>query len=237
MKNAILIVDDSRLNRETLADILKDKYNIIEAEDGRSGLEVLEKRKDDIVLVILDIVMPGMDGFAFMEEARTRESIRNIPIVVATTENDYQTEKRCLELGVWDFIPKVFQPEIIRFRVLNTIKRSMAHSLEHDGLTGLYTIQKFSQCVKRNLENNQDTKFTFIRLDIERFKMINNFYGVEAGDRLLVYISGLIETYWQDVENCVFGRIDGDVFGICFPKDEKKTQWIYSIYKTGTEKV
>ena len=222
MKNAILIVDDSRLNRETLADILKDKYNIIEAEDGRSGLEVLEKRKDDIVLVILDIVMPGMDGFAFMEEARTRESIRNIPIVVATTENDYQTEKRCLELGVWDFIPKVFQPEIIRFRVLNTIKRSMAHSLEHDGLTGLYTIQKFSQCVKRNLENNQDTKFTFIRLDIERFKMINNFYGVEAGDRLLVYISGLIETYWQDVENCVFGRIDGDVFGICFPKDEKK---------------
>ena len=88
MKNAILIVDDSRLNRETLADILKDKYNIIEAEDGRSGLEVLEKRKDDIVLVILDIVMPGMDGFAFMEEARTRESIRNIPIVVATTEND-----------------------------------------------------------------------------------------------------------------------------------------------------
>ena len=69
MKNAILIVDDSRLNRETLADILKDKYNIIEAEDGRSGLEVLEKRKDDIVLVILDIVMPGMDGFAFMEEA------------------------------------------------------------------------------------------------------------------------------------------------------------------------
>ena len=222
MKNAILIVDDSRLNRETLADILKDKYNIIEAEDGRSGLEVLEKRKDDIVLVILDIVMPGMDGFAFMEEARTRESIRNIPIVVATTENDYQTEKRCLELGVWDFIPKVFQPEIIRFRVLNTIKRSMAHSLEHDGLTGLYTIQKFSQCVKRNLENNQDTKFTFIRLDIERFKMINNFYGVEAGDRLLVYISGLIETYWQDVENCVFGRIDGDVFGICFPRDEKK---------------
>lgn len=222
MKNAILIVDDSRLNRETLADILKDKYNIIEAEDGRSGLEVLEKRKDDIVLVILDIVMPGMDGFAFMEEARTRESIRNIPIVVATTENDYQTEKRCLELGVWDFIPKVFQPEIIRFRVLNRIKRSMAHSLEHDGLTGLYTIQKFSQCVKRNLENNQDTKFTFIRLDIERFKMINNFYGVEAGDRLLVYISGLIETYWQDVENCVFGRIDGDVFGICFPRDEKK---------------
>ena len=50
--------------------------------------------------------MPGMDGFAFMEEARTRESIRNIPIVVATTENDYQTEKRCLELGVWDLFQK-----------------------------------------------------------------------------------------------------------------------------------
>ena len=181
--------------------------------------------------------MPGMDGFAFMEEARTRESIRNIPIVVATTENDYQTEKRCLELGVWDFIPKVFQPEIIRFRVLNTIKRSMAHSLEHDGLTGLYTIQKFSQCVKRNLENNQDTKFTFIRLDIERFKMINNFLR----SRSRRPSSGL---YFRSDRN-IFGRTwktaysEGlmGCFWHLFSKRREKTQWIYSIYKTGTEKV
>lgn len=222
MKNAILIVDDSKLNRGTLADILKDKYKIIEAEDGESGLEILEKYKDDIVLVILDIIMPVMDGFAFMEEFKKRESIRNIPIVVATTENDFETEKRCLELGVWDFIPKIFQPEIIRFRVFNTIKRSMAHSLEHDKLTGLYTVQKFSQRVQVILEENTDTKFTFVRLDIERFKMINNFYGIDAGDRLLVHLAGLIEKYWQNVKNSVFGRVDGDVFGICFEKDDKK---------------
>lgn len=222
MKNTILIVDDSKLNRGTLADILKDKYKIIEAENGESGLESLEKYKDDIVLVILDIIMPVMDGFAFMEEFKKRESIRNIPIVVATTENDFETEKRCLELGVWDFIPKIFQPEIIRFRVLNTIKRSMAHSLEHDKLTGLYTVQKFSQRVQVILEENTDTKFTFVRLDIERFKMINNFYGIDAGDRLLVHLAGLIEKYWQNVKNSVFGRVDGDVFGICFEKDDKK---------------
>lgn len=222
MKNTILIVDDSKLNRGTLADILKDKYKIIEAENGESGLESLEKYKDDIVLVILDIIMPVMDGFAFMEEFKKRESIRNIPIVVATTENDFETEKRCLELGVWDFIPKIFQPEIIRFRVLNTIKRSMAHSLEHDKLTGLYTVQKFSQRVQGILEENTDTKFTFVRLDIERFKMINNFYGIDAGDRLLVHLAGLIEKYWQNVKNSVFGRVDGDVFGICFEKDDKK---------------
>ena len=222
MKNTILIVDDSKLNRGTLADILKDKYKIIEAENGESGLESLEKYKDDIVLVILDIIMPVMDGFAFMEEFKKRESIRNIPIVVATTENDFETEKRCLELGVWDFIPKIFQPEIIRFRVFNTIKRSMAHSLEHDKLTGLYTVQKFSQRVQGILEENTDTKFTFVRLDIERFKMINNFYGIDAGDRLLVHLAGLIEKYWQNVKNSVFGRVDGDVFGICFEKDDKK---------------
>ncbi len=66
------------------------------------------KEKDDIVLVILDIVMPGMDGFAFMEEARTRESIRNIPIVVATTENDYQTEKKMSRTGRVGFYSKSF---------------------------------------------------------------------------------------------------------------------------------
>ena len=135
----------------------------------------MEKYKDDIVLVILDIIMPVMDGFAFMEEFKKRESIRNIPIVVATTENDFETEKRCLELGVWDFIPKIFQPEIIRFRVFNTIKRSMAHSLEHDKLTGLYTVQKFSQRVQGILEENTDTKFTFVRLDIDVLKIDMRF--------------------------------------------------------------
>ena len=219
-QHTLLIIEDHLEIRLYLKLIFSNEYNLLMAENGEEGFKKACEGVPD--LIITDIIMPVMDGFAFMEEFKKRESIRNIPIVVATTENDFETEKRCLELGVWDFIPKIFQPEIIRFRVFNTIKRSMAHSLEHDKLTGLYTVQKFSQRVQVILEENADTKFTFVRLDIERFKMINNFYGIDAGDRLLVHLAGLIEKYWQNVKNSVFGRVDGDVFGICFEKDDKK---------------
>lgn len=221
MKNTILIVDDSRFNRETLSSVLKDKYRIIEAGNGADALRLLEKEKDNIALITLDIVMPVMDGFGFMEEFKKREELHNIPIIVSTSEDDFETEKRCLEFGVWDFIPKAFRPEIIRFRVLNAIRRSTIHTLEHDALTGLYTVQKFSQCTKELLEMNPNTKFTFLRIDIERFKMVNSFYGVEAGDRLIVYLAKIIEEFWKDVEMSVFGRIEGDIFGICFPKNEQ----------------
>ena len=122
MKNAILIVDDSRLNRETLADILKDKYNIIEAEDGRSGLEVLEKRKDDIVLVILDIVMPGMDGFEVLNYMNNNNWIEDIPVILISSEDSNQYIRRAYEMGVSDYISRPFDAKVVYQRVLNTIK-------------------------------------------------------------------------------------------------------------------
>lgn len=224
MKNSILIIDDSKLNREAYKGILKDQYRILEAKNGLLGLELLEKKKEEIILIILDIIMPVMDGFEFMTEFQKREDIRSIPIIVATTENDFETEKRCLELGVWDFVPKTCSPEILRFRVINTVKRSKIYSLEHDSLTGLYTFQKFCRNAKEMLEANPDKKFTLIRLDVERFKMINNFHGSEEGDRLLVYLAQIVDKYWKKVDCAVYGRMEGDIFGICFPSDEKRVK-------------
>ena len=120
MKNAILIVDDSRLNRETLADILKDKYNIIEAEDGRSGLEVLEKRKDDIVLVILDIVMPGMDGFQVLQKIREKN---NVPVLMLTAKSDEEDKVSGLRLGADDYLTKPFGINELMARVNSLIRR------------------------------------------------------------------------------------------------------------------
>ena len=115
MKNAILIVDDSRLNRETLADILKDKYNIIEAEDGRSGLEVLEKRKDDIVLVILDIVMPVMDGYA--ATCKIRELSSDVPILALSAfAFDEEKEKaKCCRFN--DYLVKPVDIPLLKYKI------------------------------------------------------------------------------------------------------------------------
>ncbi len=219
MRNSILVVDDSKLNRQTFADILKSKYKVIEAENGADALNRLEESREEIILIILDIVMPIMDGFVFMREIKKDERAKNIPIVVTTLETDLETEKKCLEYGVWDFIPKTFHPEIIRFRVLNTIKRSKAHSLEHDTLTGLHNMQKFFQNTKDMLELHPDIKFTILRVDIERFKMINNYYGDKEGDRLIIYLARVVENFAEHIENCTFGRINADIFAVCLPTD------------------
>ena len=124
-KNKILIVDDNKLNRQSLADIFRKAYQIVESEDGKKALEYLKKDKGlSVAAIILDLIMPVMDGFAFLEEFKKHSEYKYIPIVIATTEDNVENEKRCLEYGVWDFIPKSFHREIIWFRVMNAIKRS-----------------------------------------------------------------------------------------------------------------
>lgn len=214
-RNEILIVDDSRLNRKSLADILKDGYQILEASDGREALWVLSQRKESIAIVITDLIMPVMDGFTFLEEFGRIDEYKHIPIIVTTTNDDVESEKRCLKLGVWDFIPKSFHPDIIRFRVLNAIEKSKGRILEYDMLTGIYTQQKFYQVTRDLLDKYHDKTFAFIHFDIDRFKMINTFYGVKEGDRLICLLADTISNTMSEYCNCTYGRINADIFGIC----------------------
>lgn len=82
----ILIVDDLRLNRITFAEILKDNYEAIEAVDGKEALELLEQYREDIAAIILDLIMPVMDGYEFLEEFRKNPANANIPVIVSTTQ-------------------------------------------------------------------------------------------------------------------------------------------------------
>ena len=107
----------------------------------------------------------------------------NIPVIVSTTQSDTENEERCLKLGAWDFISKTFHKEIIRFRINNAISRSKQHLLEFDPLTGIYNRQMFYQKTHEMLMKYPEKTFAFIRFDVERFKMINSFYGVAEGDR------------------------------------------------------
>lgn len=214
--NSILLVDDSRLNRLTLSDILREGYQIIEAENGKIALEILAERRSEIAVVILDLVMPVMDGFGVMEEVAKHPEYKYIPIIVATTDDDVENERRCLELGAWDFIPKSFRPEIIRFRVMNAISKNKMRLLEYDMLTGIYNQQRFYQATRDMLDETNDQKFAFIHFDIECFKMINAFYGVKTGDKLICYVASQIHDIMKDREG-TFGRINGDIFCICIP--------------------
>lgn len=222
-KNQILVVDDSKFNRTSFANILKNDYEILEAENGKDALWVLGKNKDTIALVILDLVMPVMDGFGFLEVVGKMEEYRYIPIIVSTTDDNEENEKRCLEMGAWDFLSKTFHPDIINFRVKNAIDKSKVRELEYDALTDVYTQQKFTQATREMLDNGKGKKFAYIHFDVERFKIINSFYGSKEGDRLISKVGQVVRETMECYEKeCTYGRITGDIFGICLEFEDVK---------------
>lgn len=225
-KNHILIVDDGKLIRVAFGEILQEEYFILEAENGREALDILARERDHIALIILDLVMPVMDGFQFLEEYRKVEEYRYIPVIVSTTNDGSDNECKCLELGAWDFISKQFRPEIIRFRVRNAIEKSKVRFLEYDPLTGVYSQQKFYQVTREMLDSNAEQQYAFIHFDIDRFRMINAFYGPREGDRLIEMVAEAIRVTMETYGKGTFGRIGGDVFGICMPY-EKSTDINY----------
>lgn len=235
-RNQILIVDDGKLNRASFAAILKGEYGILEAEDGKQALEILSKSEDSIALIILDLVMPVMDGYEFLEVYRDNVEYRYIPVIVSTANDDAENERKCLELGAWDFIPKTFHPEIIRFRVRNAIEKSKVRLLEYDSLTEIYSEQKFYQVTREFLDNSGDESIAVIHFDIDRFKIINAFYGAREGDRLICYVANAIRAVMTEFDSrSTFGRISGDVFAICMPYRELAD--IYNVLERIKERI
>lgn len=119
-KQKILIVDDSELNRAILSDMLAMEYEVIEAENGLEGVGILQQ-ETDISLVLLDIVMPQMDGFGMLEIMRENHWINDIPVIMISAETDSAHIERAYDLGVTDFISRPFDALIVHRRVVNTI--------------------------------------------------------------------------------------------------------------------
>ena len=120
-KQKILIVDDSEMNRSILADMLGDEYEIVEAIDGAEAVARLNTDSTDISLMLLDIVMPNMDGFEVLAVMNKRNWIQDIPVIMISAENTSSYIEHAYELGVTDFISRPFDGQIVHRRVINTI--------------------------------------------------------------------------------------------------------------------
>lgn len=121
-RETILIVDDSAMNRMLLSDILSDTYNIIEAEDGEQAIAILQQHASEISIVVLDMVMPKVDGFGVLEAMNENRWIQFLPVVSISTESSPEFVERAYSLGVTDFINCPFDELIVIRRVSNTIK-------------------------------------------------------------------------------------------------------------------
>jgi len=120
-KQKILIADDSEMNRSILTDMLGEEFDIIEAADGVEALEQIEKYEDEISLVLLDIVMPNLDGFGVLAKMNEKKWIQDIPVIIISSENASTFVERGYELGATDYIQRPFDTLVVRRRSLNTI--------------------------------------------------------------------------------------------------------------------
>ncbi|MEG1305056.1 MAG: response regulator, partial [Oscillospiraceae bacterium] len=229
----VLVVDDSPVNRKILSKILSEEYLVEEAEDGQAALALLSEHSDKIAAVMLDLVMPVMDGFSFLEAIKGEEYCGNLPVIVTTNNGDDENEMRALALGAWDFVSKPYHPQIIRFRVKNAIDRSQLSALkqlkylsEYDSLTGIYNKTKFFETTREMIDAGRAESFVFFRFDVDRFHLINSFFGTAEGDRLLIYIANHIAGDAKSFKKSTYGRIESDVFVFCMPYDKKSTKYM-----------
>ena len=120
-KQRILIADDSEINRSILADMLGDGYEIIEAETGVEVISILREYDNHIDLLLLDVVMPQMDGFEVLILMNRYHMIEEVPVIMISAESASSYMERAYELGVTDYISRPFDAMIVRRRVLNTL--------------------------------------------------------------------------------------------------------------------
>lgn len=220
---SILVVEDNELNREMLCAMLEDRYNVLQAENGKEGLEVLQENYRDISIIVLDVQMPVMNGYEFLHAVKDDDLLKEIPVIVATGSSDIEEEERCLELGATDFVIKPYKKNIVLKRISNIIRlRESASTLkevEFDDLTGVFTRQAFFHHAQKVLQDNPDIDFTLAISDIQDFTLVKERYGMKVANDLLLRNVALLRK--AQVENYVFGRYDDNQFVVMAPSSER----------------
>ncbi|MBP1204449.1 diguanylate cyclase (GGDEF)-like protein [Duganella sp. 1411] len=219
----ILVVDDAMENIQILHHALRDEQEVLFALDGEKALEIALAQQPDLIL--LDAVMPGMDGYAVCGALRGSPRLQDIPIIFVTALSQPEDETRALEAGAVDFISKPFNIAVVRARVRSqlTIKRqadAMRELSLTDGLTGVANRRHFNdtmvaewrRCARAGLP------LSVIMIDIDHFKLYNDHYGHQAGDACLQQISAAMKGCAARPQD-MLARYGGEEFILLLPQE------------------
>jgi len=186
-KYNILIVDDEHTNSLALIHILKHEYNVFAEKCGQDAIEAVEENVPDIIL--LDILMPEMDGYKVLSLLKSSDKTKNIPVIIITRLSGTDDEKKGLVLGAADYITKPFIPEIIELRVRNQIKMlEQLRAIERfgmiDQLTELPNRRSFDTRFKLEWgrASREKEPISILVIDIDYFKSYNDTHGHQQGD-------------------------------------------------------
>jgi len=233
MKKTILCVDDIRTNLFTLQSVIEsladEKYNVVIAQSASEGLTVLLKQKVDLIL--LDVMMPDIDGFEMAGMLKSNKKTKDIPIIFVTANKDDATIERCYECGGSDYVNKPFNHVELLARIafhlslqdkereLKERETELTHEANFDSLTQVYNRNMFQRLIKRKITDAQSNQKTFvlIMIDIDYFKKINDNFGHLVGDTALKNLVKSIQSHIRD--NDLFARWGGEEFILCFDVD------------------
>ena len=221
-KRRILIADDEMINREILAQMLEEDYEILFACDGEETLALIRANRETLSLVLLDIMMPGLSGLEVLRTVKEDDSLARIPVIVTTAERG--TEIESLKLGAIDFISKPYPSVgVIQARVRRTIElsedRDIIRSTERDELTGLYNREFFYRYAAQYDQFHPEKEMDAVVVDINHFHMINERYGRAFGDDILRQIGSLLQELLRDSDG-IACRLEADSFLLYLPHRE-----------------
>lgn len=221
-KRTMLVADDSTLSRTVLARIFGDSFSIAEVGNGALALDYLRSHGSEVAIMLLDLIMPVMDGFETLEHIRKDSELRNLPVIVIAQPGD-ASERKALALGADDFIAKPFDDGIVMRRVHNVLDsatlREQRRQIEHkhailqeafiDYLTGTYN--------RRGLEGTWERMndvcagyYALFMIDLDNFKQCNDAFGHDFGDEVLKHFSTRLRQLLRGSD--VVARIGGDEF-------------------------
>ncbi len=225
----ILIVDDTESNIDILVELLGDEYDVIVAMSGERGIKIANTKKIDLIL--LDIVMPDMDGFETCKNLKNNEETKHIPVIFITAKTDEESIEHGYDVGGIDYVTKPFKLKELRAKVKTQIQlkffiQHLEYISSYDQMTGIYNRRKFFEMSEKLFNAKKEDIFA-VMIDIDNFKDINDKYGHPDGDKVIKAgtktISNLLDSH------SVFGRLGGEEFAIIcantsFSEVEKKVE-------------
>jgi two-component system cell cycle response regulator len=223
----ILVVDDVSANVEILKIHLSDEdHQVFVAQSGKQALHILhdslQDPEHDIDLILLDVVMPVMSGLEVLAHIKKDAQLQNIPIILVTANADEKSVAEGLDLGAFDYIVKPYSLVILLARVRTALREKERQDLLEkwattDPLTALFNRRHFFDLTLRELDrsNRLNSPLSFIMLDIDNFKQVNDQFGHLVGDLALVMLAKTLKQQLRSVDLCC--RYGGEEFVLCLP--------------------
>jgi diguanylate cyclase (GGDEF)-like protein len=226
--NRVLVIDDNEVIRRLAKTLLtKRNYTVELAKSGPEGIEAAKNLQPQVIL--LDVMMPDMDGYEVCRRIKADETIRDIPVIMVTSKTEMLDRIKGLEIGAADYIIKPFDQGELLARIATQVKmknlmeelqeknKLLEELIKKDGLTELYNHRYFQDRLSEEFSRARryDFPMSCILLDIDHFKMINDTHGHQAGDEILRSLGRIVMACVRDVD--IAARYGGEEFALILP--------------------